>query len=756
MITARSAGLAVRSRRSPAAFAFRSVRTLLCVSGLAASVAAVSLGLPGVAAAQSDGNASASAKVGSDQLPVKKITLYRSGVGYFERAGTIDGNGEVQLRFNTDQINDILKSMVLLDLDGGRVESVSYGSKEPLAKRLASFGINIADNPSAGEILQRLRGTPVKLTTAEGDLTGTIMNVETRPTVIPAAPGAPATVHNLPWINLVTNNGVRSFNLANVTGFEILDKALAEELSKALGALAEYRADRTKTVDLRFAGAGARRVIVGYVHEMPVWKTSYRMVLPDKDSKSDEFMLQGWAIVENTTDQDWNNVRLGLVSGRPVSFQMDLYEPLFMARPWVSVPTIAGVLPRAYGLGVDRDEDAAGVSGQSALTVGEQSQMEARRNAGRIAMRGAVPAAPAAAPMAKSVAADAAEQSDRLYLGASGDDFANYAQQAQATAAEVGEVFQYQVDQPVSIERQRSAMIPIITTNIPGRRVSIFNSADGSEYPRRGVEIKNTGNLQLLPGPISVIDGSAYAGDAQVGQIPKGDKRLLSYALDLNVTAINKSERNDTIISLKINDGLLLITSKLVNTTTYEFANKDSARDRTLIVEHSKWDGWKLVEPAKPSEETKDLYRFEMDIASGKTGKLEVRQEMVQTQRAQVLDGGYPLQTIVELNRSGKVSDKVLEAVRTAASKQNAINQTQRDIAQIDARVGEITAEQARIRENMRTIDRTTQLYTKYMTKLSEQETTLESLAQSKDAAQKKLEQQRQELADYLRGLNVE
>jgi len=235
--------------------------------------------------------------------------------------------------------------------------------------------------------------------------------------------------------------------------------------------------------------------------------------------------------------------------------------------------------------------------------------------------------------------ADAGEQADKLYLGASGDDFANYSQQAQATAAEVGEVFQYQVDQPVSIERQRSAMIPIITTNIPGRRVSIFNSADGSEYPRRGVEIKNTGNLQLLPGPISVIDGSAYAGDAQVGQIPKGDKRLLSYALDLNVTAINKAERNDTITSLKINDGLLLITSKLVNTTTYEFTNKDSARDRTLIVEHNKWDGWKLVEPSKPSEETKDLYRFEMDIASGKTGKLEVRQEMVQTQRAQVLDG---------------------------------------------------------------------------------------------------------------------
>src|SRR5207249_4300642 len=156
------------------------------------------------------------------------------------------------------------------------------GSKEPLAKRLASFGINIADNPGAAEILQRLRGTPVKIMMADGEFTGTIMNVENRPTVYQSSGGGTheaATAITLPWINLLTKDGggVRSFNLTNCTGFKILDAALADELDKALGALAEYRADRTKTVDLRFAGPGQRRVVVGYVHEMPVWKTSYRL-----------------------------------------------------------------------------------------------------------------------------------------------------------------------------------------------------------------------------------------------------------------------------------------------------------------------------------------------------------------------------------------------------------------------------------------------------------------------------------------------
>lgn len=742
------------------------VLALACGSALGMSEAAAASVVSSTELAAQPGGGDArseAARVSGDQLAVKKITLYRSGVGYFERAGTIDGRAEVQLRFNTDQINDILKSMVLLDLDGGRIESVSYGSKEPLAKRLASFGINIADNPPAGEILQRLRGTPVKISTAEGDATGTIMNVEQRPTVYPGGNGSPATVHTLPWINLVTKSGVKSINLANVTGFEILDAALAEELNKALGALAEYRADRTKTVDLRFAGSGARRVVVAYVHEMPVWKTSYRLVLPETDAKggsggadsksAGELMMQGWAIVENTTDQDWNNVRLGLVSGRPVSFQMDLYEPLFMARPWVTVPTIAGVNPRAYALGVDLEEkdkwdrDIAGAGGRG------QSSLEMAKNAGRMLAPGSP--APAAAPVTASAGLRFAG-SDETYAGVSAGEMADYAPGAQATTAEVGEVFQFQVDEPVSIERQRSAMIPIISTNISGRRVSIYNASEGSEYPRRGVEITNTADLQLLPGPISVFDGAAYAGDAQIGQIPKGDKRLLSYALDLNVTAINKSERNDSITSVRIHDGFLVVTSKLVNSTEYAFVNKDQGRDRTLIVEHAKWGGWTLVEPKKPSEETPDLYRFEVDLAAGKGAKLEVRQEMVQSQRSAMLDGNYPIETLVEWNKSGKLSKEALAAVRTAADKQSAINATQREIERIDMQVAEISNEQSRIRSNMNAIDRTQDLYKRYVTKFNEQETTLENLAQTKAAALKRMEDQRKDLNDYLRGLNVD
>lgn len=692
-------------------------------------------------------------KAAGPDVPIRKITLYRSGVGYFERSGSIDNNAEIQLRFNTDQINDILKSMVLLDLDGGRVESVSYGSKEPLNKRLASFGINIADNPSASDILQRLRGTPVRVTSPTGEISGVILNVETRPTVYRGGSNEQsATVHSLPWINVVTKDGVRSMNLADATGFEILDKALADELNKALGALAEYRADRSKTVDVRFSGQGSRRVVLGYVHEMPVWKTSYRVVLPDVDppagdagKKQGQVVVQGWAVVENTTDQDWNNVQLSLVSGRPVSFQMDLYEPLFTFRPWVPVPTIPGVMPRAYAAGRELKDKAD-------VPQIELSEMR-------------MTPAPAAPGLASSMAENASmsgfagRRSGRgseaaKAINISADDMANYGARSQATAGEVGEVFQFQLDAPVSIERQRSAMLPILTANMNGRRVSIYNPGDNPEHPMRGVELVNDAGLQMLPGPMAVFDGAAYAGDAQIGQVSKGEKRLLAYAVDLDTHVETKNDSNAQIVRLRIVDGLFEQTTKTRTTNTYTFDNKDPKRGRSIVLEQVKNDGWDLVETAKPAETTQSLYRFDVDVPAGKSQSFTVKQERTEATTIGVTSVDLP--TIVSYHKAGKVSDRVLDAIRQVAAKQSAINDTEAQINRFTQTTQDISTDQGRIRENMKNIDRNTELYKRFMTKLTDQETQLEDLKTKKEAAQAKLTQQRSELNEFLRTLSAE
>jgi hypothetical protein len=680
-----------------------------------------------------------------DGLPIRKITLYRSGVGYFERSGEVSNNAEVQLRFNTDQINDILKSMILLDLNGGKIESVQYGSKEPLAKRLASFGINIADNPGASEILQRLRGTPVKLTMPEGEVSGTIMNVESRPTVYPGNDKSGTVVHNLPWINLVTPAGVKSYNLTNCSGFQILDTALAEELGKALGALAEYRADRTKTVDLRFTGNGARRVAVGYVHEMPVWKTSYRLLLPELDSSGQtkgQLTIQGWAIVENTTDQDWNGVQLSLVSGRPVSFQMDLYEPLFSSRPWVAVPTIPGVSPRVFAGGMEVTDEA-----KKLVEDGRANKAAyAARRAGRVETRSADDMlVPMAAPAPGATGA---------YGGVTASDMADYAPKAAAAAATVGEVFQFQVEAPVSIERQRSAMIPILATNITGRRVSIFNASDGSQFPMRGVEITNDSNLALLPGPLSVSDGAAYAGDAQIGQVPKGDKRMIAYALDLDMAVQIKPESHSTLRKITVVEGMIRQSFRDRLSTSYEFADKDTQHGRTLILEHPKAAGYELVETEKPTEQTQDLYRFTLPIDAGRSRKIAVTQE--RTRYEDVAVTNFDLNTLAAYHKDGKLSNDVMAAVRKAADKQAAIAATERQIAELTAKMEEVSKDQARIRQNMGAIDKNSSLYVTYVGKLTDQETKLEQSRDAQGKLQKQLEEQRNDLNQYLRNLTVE
>jgi hypothetical protein len=686
---------------------------------------------------------------GADGLPVRKITLYRSGVGYFERAGEVADSAEIQLRFGTEQINDILKSMILLDRDGGRVESVQYGSKEPLAKRLASFGINIANNPSVPDLLNQLRGATLKVGVAGAEVVGTVLGIEMR-----KVPGTKDHEPiDVPFLNLVTATGVRSISIADITTFEIQDKELAGELNKALAALAEYRADRTKTVDLRFTGNGKRRVAVGYVHEMPVWKTSYRLLLPELDSEGKtkgQLAIQGWAIVENTTDQDWNNVQLSLVSGRPVSFQMDLYEPLFSARPWVAVPTIPGVSPRVFGLGIDADQLADGEKMGRSLDAMTSNVMQAQAFR-KSEMAGKPAAAPA--PMAPGRPRGASAGTE-LYLGVTAGEIADYSPRAAAQAASVGEVFQFQVEAPVSIERQRSAMIPILTATVTGRRVSIFNSMDGSQFPMRGVEITNDSNLPLMPGPLSVLDGAAYAGDAQIGQIPKNDKRMLAYALDLDMAVLTKPESHSSMMKITIVDGLIHQSFKDRLTTTYEFANKDALRGRTLILEHAKAGGYELVETEKPTELTTDLYRFTVPIEAGKAKKFTVTQERIRFEDIGVTS--YDMNTLLVYKKDGKVSEDVMAAVRKAADKQAAIANTERAIAELTAKMDEVSKDQTRIRQNMGAIDKTSQLYTKYVTKLTDQETKLEEDRDQQAKLQKQLNSQRADLAEYLRTLNVQ
>src|SRR5258705_10255464 len=322
------------------------MRQFLTAGVLAAAISSVSL-FPIASRAQLAGEQpAAAAKAPDANVPVKVVVLFSSGVGYFEHAGSIKGNASTELRFKTNQINDILKSLLLQDLGGGKVTTVVYPSQDPIEKTLRSFQVDITGDPSLAELLAQLRGAKVQVTAGGDVLNGTILGLEQRPKAV----GEKGSIDV--WVlNLISGGTIRSVELADAKKIELEDAQLQEELSKALTALAQARDQDKKPVTLNFTGDGERQVRIGYVVETPIWKTSYRLVLPG-EAKADKPKLLGWAIVENQTDNDWGNVQLSLVSGRPISFIQDLYRPLYVPRPVVQPELYASLRPQTYDAGM--------------------------------------------------------------------------------------------------------------------------------------------------------------------------------------------------------------------------------------------------------------------------------------------------------------------------------------------------------------------------------------------------------------------
>ena len=664
-------------------------------------------------------------------VPVKAVVLYSSGVGYFEHYGLVKGAGSTELRFKTQQINDILKSLVLQDLDGGKVTTISYPSQDPIAKTLRSFQIDITSNPSLGELLNQIRGAKVKVRLGAENAAGIILGLEKKQ----KPSGDKATVEV--WVmNLINEGTIRAVELDQVTMLVLEDKQLQDELGKALLALSQARDQDKKPVTINFTGDGERHVRVGYVVETPIWKTSYRLLLSDKISQ-----LQGWAIVENQTDNDWNDVQLSLVSGRPISFIQDLYQPLYVPRPTVKPELFASLSPQTYEGGME-------LRGQVDQFAKDMPQVKQE-------MQGLQAAA---APMGLPSASRAKNRSAGGMGGGGDGVFGNAAMDASvsvssvASAAKIGELFQYTVGS-VSLPRQRSAMIPIITDPVDVERLSIYNQSVLPRNPLNGARVKNTTGKHLLAGPITVLDGSSYAGDASIDNVPPGQERLVSFGVDLQVVV--DATKNTTVSAIqtgRIVKGVVHLTRKNVFTQDYVADNKGD-KDKALIIEHPIRHGWKLVETDAPVETTESLYRFKGKVAAGKASKLTVKEEIVQSEQFAILPSDVG--QLDFYSKQGEIPQKVRDVLMKAMQMKAAMIDTQRLMDDQTRRVAQITSEQQRIRDNMKTVAPNTEYSNRLLKKLNDQENQIEKLQTELDDSRGTFEKQRRELETYLTGMNV-
>ncbi len=709
--------------RTPRSTSFARSRLLRASAALAAVVL-----LAGTTAAQTaPGGATDQATRPADaeaDLPVRSVTLYSSGVGYFEHAGTVAGDSSAVLSFKTAQINDLLKSLVIQDLDGGLVRAVTYPSNDPIERQLGSFRINLSGEPSLANILSQLRGAKITL---DDSVTGTIVGVETRPV------GEGEVTVEKAFLNIFTGSGLRSVPVESISTFTLEDPRLQEELSRALGALAAASDTDKKAVGFNFSGDGERRIRLGYVVQAPIWKTSYRLLLEEGEGPDSKGTLQGWAIVENQTDNDWSDVELSLVSGRPMSFVMDLYQPLYVQRPLVVPDLFRSLVPQAYGEGMallDEEQNAE---------LGMKSR--ALRQLGRAAPDNRGAAGGYMEPQAP--AADAAVR-ERLDAGAS--------VQSVASAADLGELFEYVVGE-VDIARQSSAMIPIVTDPIEAEKVSIYDPTVLEKHPLNGVILVNTTGKHLLQGPVTVLDGGAYAGDAQIQDVPPGEKRLLSYGVDLKLAARHEQRQGrQTLLTGKIVDGVLYFSRKYRTTHAYAFDN-DTEEPRTVILVHPYDRQYTLVDTPDPYETTDAARRFRVEARPGRTDFI-VTAEQTQEEGVRLAEN-LSVEQFMAYASQGALPEKVREALREAAGLQRAVLETQRQLQQVQAEMKSIADEQARLRENMRTVDSASDYYKRLVAKLDEQETRIEELQGRQGELQAELETRRQALRDYLADLDV-
>jgi hypothetical protein len=765
------------------------------------------------------------------KLPVKRVVLYKNGVGYFEHLGRVRDNQDVAISFTSGQLNDVLKTLTVLDLNGGRIAGVGYGSAAPIERQLDDLRLPVGDKPSLTEFLGSLRGAKLEVRNGTSVITGRLLSVERK-----TRTGSGTTLE-VDYLSLITDNGeLRTTEVSPSFSVRLLDAGLPGRVDHYLDLISAEREADVRRMVISAEGSGERSLFVSYISEVPVWKTTYRIVLNSK--AGDKPLLQGWAIVDNTVGQDWENVQLSLVAGAPQSFIQNLSQPYYARRPVVPLPESVSAAPQTYeatlilgraplsGLVTDASgaavpgatvkaydangalagetrTDASGAYEFAALPDGPVRVDVERQGFQRTTVNGVVASAgrPAkqdvtlqvgqvteavtvTAPTSQvntemsAVARNGAAGSGRMLGSGAGlgggrgsgggvgsGSGAGYAPGAgggvgggvfrAAQAQELGDLFEYKLKDPITIRKNRSALVPIVQTSITAEKVSVWNDQAGLPRPQRALWLTNSSGLTLDGGSFSVMEEETFAGEGILDPVRPGEKRLVSYATDL---ALNASSRQATeqqrVSRVRVSHGMMTHENELREKKTYTFRNEDTS-PRSVIVEHPVRTGYTLRSQVQPVETTALWMRFRLQVEPKQTAALEVEE-------ARVLRTDYALanlsSTQVDLFvHQQSVNKTVEDALRKILAQKNVVSELDDKKTAREQDMQKIFDDQQRLRENMKALRGSAEekaLLQRYTQQLNEQENQLEKLRKETeqldaqhDRAQEALDQMIQDLS---------
>ncbi len=654
-------------------------------------------------------------------LNIKRVVLYKHGVGHFEREGLVSGNATVPLQFKQREVSDVLKSLTVLDLDGGLISTVSYDSTTPVEQLLAEIAIAIPDEDSLTSLLPQLKGARVSIkpTTATPAIIGTLLGIDTVAEAAANPDGARARKFRVSILTDVSE--IRSFDLFDVE-LQLLDEGLKRDLDFYLKTQLAAKKKDARTFTLLATGTGERRLRASYVLEAPVWKATYRLLLAPEGEQP---MIQGWAVVDNTSDEDWEGVALTLVAGLPVSFTHDLYTPRHVRRPVVEVRESTGVLPPMAEAVLDQLGGADDLIGGVGIDYMADS------------------------PVAASAAMQRSYSSVRKRVGMQSGPSSV---ETQTRTRTVGDLFEYSIDTPVTVRRNQSALVPIVLKPFKGETVLLYQKHARPENPIRCVEFENTTGLTLEGGPVTVLDQGTYVGEAMLDTMKPTETRLVGYAVELAVRVSDSHEQlSQRVTRVVVQGGTLVATASVVMQTVYLFASKADKSQRTYVDHPRPGSNWQLVEPAAAHEITENFWRLKLDVAANQTTRLVVRMEQSQPTLYGLFDAN-------DQQLEAWASDRWIDAATAAALKaafaiRRRIAELEQLVQRLNGERQQLHGEQARIRDNLKALNERPSekdLRERYIRTLTSQEDRLEAI--ERDAAKAIADQMaaRQELTAKL------
>lgn len=752
--------------------------------------------------------AQGSAADDSARLPVKRVVLYKNGVGYFEHSTMVHGNQELAIDFTTAQLNDVLKSLTVVDLGDGRISGVRYNSIAPLDERLKALRLPFGEQITRTDFLAAMRGARVEVRSGSSSATGRLLSVEQEQRTTEKGTNYQVTV-----FSVMTDSGdMRNFELGPAVSVRLAERDLSDEVGRYLNLIGSSRARDLRRMTISATGSGERDIFVSYISEVPVWKSTYRIILPEKPNEKP--LLQGWAIVDNTIGEDWKDVQLSLVAGAPQSFIQDISQPYYARRPVVALPqsltltpqTHEGTLngsagrleefaklnapgtPGATSLrGVVTDLTGAVVSGAQVTVRNEQTSasQSTTTDARGIYQFYNVPTgnsalfvnSPGFKPfnlsnffigIGRSNEIDArlevgntsevvqvTAQATTLNTESAGIATAVSKQHIEAQGKDLGDYFEYNLKQKITIGKNQSALVPILQAHIDAEKVSIWEEA--SKEIRRALWITNSSDQTLDSGTFNILDGDAFAGEGVLDTIHPAERRLISYAADPALRITMDEESSDKPAThVRIAKGMMYLTHEQRESRKYTLRNSDTTL-RQVVIEHPAREEWKLAPGPKPEETSASFLRFRVAVGPGKTETMQIEEFHPEDSEYELSD--LDDKEVAVITQQKQITPGMQDVFRRVLAQKNQVSGLEDQIKARQTEIDAINKDQARIRENMKALKGSAEekaLLQRYTKQLDSQEDRLSTLNKEISDLQQKQAQEQQKLEEMVQQITLD